>query len=181
MAILTNCAPAGGWNLGCRTTAGVLNVWVGAYNSNQMIFGLTASGEITSITGATVSFYQYTQDTQVASSTFAGAPSVENGTSFFTTTLQFTMFVMEQQMITILNDLMIGRSRAIYLDSNGNYWLLGYTNPVNVITVDGGSGKAYGDLNGVVLTLESLEPNGPRQISAAAALSVIDSTTFLGP
>jgi hypothetical protein len=50
---------------------------------------------------------------------------------------------------------------------------MGYQNPVRVSASTPGTGKAYGDLNGSVVTFMTKEPVPAYLVETAAALSVI--------
>jgi len=171
-----SCVLTTGWPLGCRSIGGIQGVYIGQYQApgaSAMTIGLTANGSISSFTGATVSFYSFVQDAEVGSLVAAPQVSTENGTYFEEITLEFSMFGFTQEMKNTLNSLGQGRWRVIVLTQDGNYYLLGYNNPVNISGGNYGFGKAYGDLNGAMITMTSKEQMGLRQVSTAAALSVI--------
>ena len=50
---------------------------------------------------------------------------------------------------------------------------MGYQNPVRVSASTPNLGKAYGDLNGAVITFMTKEPTPAYEVSSTAALSVI--------
>lgn len=171
-----SCVLTNGWPLNCRSIAGIQAVYIGTWQEpgpNSMTFGLTASGEITSFTGATVSFFKFTQDSEVGSYTEVPNVSIDNGTYFIEGTLEFTLYNYQQTLKNIVNILGQGRSRVIFLTEDGNYFLLGFQNPVNISGGNFGVGKAYGELNGAMITMTSKEQLGAVQVSSAAAASVI--------
>ncbi len=170
-----SCVLSAGWPLNCRSIGGIQAVYIGQWQApgQSMTFGLTGSGEITSFTGATVSFYTFAQDLEVGSLVAAPQVSVENGTYFEEITLEFSIFNFTQEMQNALNTLGQGRWRVIVLTQDGNYFLLGYHNPVNISGGNYGFGKAYGDLNGATITMTSKEQSGLVQVTSAAALSLI--------
>jgi hypothetical protein len=59
------------------------------------------------------------------------------------------------------------RVMIIYKDGNGLYWLLGETNGLDITSIDGGTGKAYNDLNGYTITFAGREPVSARQVTGS--------------
>ncbi len=170
-----SCILTAGWPLTCRSIGGIQAVYIGAYQApgQSMTMGLTASGEITSFSGATVSFYTFAQDLETGSLVSAPQVSTENGTYFEEITVEFSIFNFSQEMQNILNTLGQSRWRVMVLTQDGSYYLIGYTNPVNISGGNYGFGKAYGDMNGAMITMTSKEQYGLRKVSSSAALSLI--------
>lgn len=170
------CVLTSGISLPCRTTAGVSStgVFVGSWqcSGSQMTIGLTANGSITSFTGATVSFYQICQDAEVASLAQTGTVTIENGTAFQEYTLIFNVFNVTQENQNTINTLMNGRWRVIVLGNDGNYYFLGYDNPVNVTTITGGINKAMGDLNGYSITMSFKSAVGIKTVTSGAFATI---------
>lgn len=167
------CVLTSGYTIPCRNTAGVQKLYIGTYNSNNLTYGATANGQITSFTGATVSFYGFELKSETGSVVEAGAGSDANGTYFVTTTIEMPIQTMTQDLSNQITLLGQGRWRIIALDQNGGYWLLGKVNPVTVTSTTGGLGKAFGDLNGATITFTAKEPIHMTSVSTAAALTVI--------
>ena len=170
-----SCVLTYGYNIPCKATGGVQAVWIGTweagltYTYDSSAPGITSSyGTITAFGGATSSFSKFEQNLETASLAEAGAFSVENGSAFYTQTCEITLYQMTQAMSEQINILGKGRWRVIILDQNGNYWLMGKQNPVNVSAATPGLGKAYGDLNGAIVTFEGKEPAPITQVSSAA-------------
>ena len=170
-----SCILNSGWPLTCRSIGGIQAVYIGAYQApgQSMTMGLTASGEIISFSGATVSFYTFAQDLETGSLVASPNVTVENGTSFQEITLEFSMFNFSPEMQNILNTLGQSRWRVMVLTQDGSYYLLGYTNPVNISGGNYGFGKAFGDMNGAMITMTSKEQYGLREVSSTAAISLI--------
>ena len=175
-----SCPITYGYSVPCRSTGGISVVYIGQYNSGLTITkdssptGITSSaGIINSFGGATSSFYKFEAQIETASLVEAGEFSVENGTAFYTQTAEITLQGLSQALVEQISILGKGRWRIIVLDQTGQYWLMGETNPVYVSGSTPGLGKAYGDLNGAVITFEVKEPNPIRQVLPAAALSLI--------
>lgn len=175
---MATCLLTSGQTLACRTVAGVgsAGVFIGQWQcpgASSMTIGMTANGSISSFTGATVSFYQFCQDLEIASLSETGVVSIENGTAYNEITLTFNVFNFNQAQQNLFTTLMNGRWRVIVSDNNGNYFFMGLSNPVSVTDSSGGINKMLGDLNGVTFTMTGKEALGIQQVSQAAANSVI--------
>jgi hypothetical protein len=176
---MANCPIAYGYTIPCKASGGIQSVWIGTYNSGLLYTvdssapGITSSyNTITGFSGSTSSFYKFEAQLETASVVEAGGFSNENGTAFYTQTVEITLHNMSQALVEQINILGKGRWRIIVLDQNGLYWLVGKQNPVNVSASTPGLGKAYGDLNGSVITFIGKEPEPIRQVSSAALASL---------
>jgi hypothetical protein len=169
-----SCVLTGGYTLGCRDNiGGVQTVYIGEYNGDDLTYSFTASNVIDAFGGATVSFYTFEQEIETGSYTENGVFSTENGTSFYEETLSITLHRLDA---TLRNQILLlgqGKWRVIVKDQRGVYHLMGKQNPVRVSASTPGVGKAYGDLNGAVITFLGKEPEPAHIVSTAAALSVI--------
>lgn len=177
-----SCLITEGYSIACKGIAGVQAVFIGEWNGTAMdMTPGTGSeiGQIIGFTGATVSFYEFQQTIETGSLTEAGNFNVQNGTAFYEQTVEITVHNTDgkSNLVTPLleqvNVLGRGRWRILVLDVNGNYFLVGKQNPVQVSGVAGGLGKAYGDLNGFTITFTGKEYDVLTQVTSAAALSVI--------
>lgn len=171
-----SCLITEGYSIACKGIAGVQAVFIGEWNGNDIGYtigtGATA-GQITAFTGATVSFYEFQQTIETGSLTEAGNFNVQNGTAFYEQTVEITVHNTNATLLEQVNVLGRGRWRILVLDVNGNYFLVGKQNPVQVSAVAGGLGKAYGDLNGFTITFTGKEFDVLTQVTSTAALSVI--------
>jgi hypothetical protein len=159
--------------LACRDNiGGIQRVFIGCYDSD-VVFGLTASNEIISSSGATVSYYKFEQEIETGSFIQNGQFSTENGTSFYEQVLEITLHKMDTVMRNRISTLGQGKWRVIVLDQRGTYWMMGFQNPVRVSAATPNLGKAYGDLNGAVMTFTGKEPEPAFVIAPALALTLI--------
>ena len=88
-------------------------------------------------------------------------------------TLTITLHKLEAALRNKILVLGQGKWRVIVKDQRGTYHLMGYQNPVRVSASTPGVGKAYGDMNGSVITFVGKEPVPAYEVSSAAALKVI--------
>jgi hypothetical protein len=168
------CVLTNGYTLGCRDNiGGIQEVYIGEFNGDALGYTLGTFSVITGFTGATVSFYTFEQDAQVGSYTENGVFSTENGTSFYEQTCMITLHKLEAELRNKLLILGQGKWRVIIKDQRGKFWLMGKQNPVRVSASTPQLGKAYGDLNGAVVTFLGAEPEIAYEVEAAAALQVI--------
>lgn len=169
-----SCVLTNGYTLGCRDNiGGIQEVYIGEYNADALSYSFTASNVISAFGGATVSFYTFEQEIETGSYTENGVFSTENGTAFYEMTLSITLHKLDA---TLRNQILLlgqGKWRIIIKDQRGVYHLMGYQNPVRVSASTPGLGKAYGDLNGAVITFMGKEPEPAYIVQSAAALSVI--------
>lgn len=168
------CILSNGFTLGCRdNTGGIQEVYIMEYNGDALTYTYGTDNIIGTFSGATVSAYTFEQDNEVASFTENGQFSVENGTSFYEQTLTITLPKMDASLRNKILILGQGKWRLIIKDQRGKYWLMGKQNPVRVSASTPGLGKAYGDLNGAVITFMGKEPESAHEVSSSAALTLI--------
>lgn len=170
----TTCVLTSGYSLGCRDNiGGVQEVYIGEWNSSSMTYVLGTDNIIGTFSGATVSFYTFQQEIETASYTENGQFSIENGTSFYEQTLTITLHKIEAALRNKILLLGQGKWRVIIKDQRGKYHLMGFQNPVRVSASTPNLGKAYGDLNGAVITFMTKESTPAYEVAASAALQVI--------
>jgi len=179
----TGCLLSSGYTVPCKGIAGVQAVYIASYNDGAIGYTIgTASGnlnQITAFTGVTASggslFYKFEQPIETGSLMETGNYNEQNGTAYYDQVVEITVHNVNQTINDVINNLGRGRWRIIVLDSNGNYFLVGKTNPVSVTALTGGLGKAYADLNGYTITFTGKEYDVLTQVTSAAAAAVITS------
>ena len=168
-----SCLLTSGYSLGCKSQAGVQKVFIGSWNDTSTTFTTDGSGQITAITGGTVSFYTFQQTIETASFTAPAEINNENNAIQYNQTLAITVTGMTATLINQIKTLGQGVWRVIILDKNGNYFMMGFHGPAQVSALESSLGKAGTDLNGATLTFTAKEDSPIVQVSSAAALSVI--------
>lgn len=173
-----SCLLTSGYPVPCFSNiAGVQAIYLGAYNyASPMTFVLGTSsniGSITSFTGVTTSFYTFANPLETADFNQAYSINVQNGTTFYTSTIDFTLVQMNNVTNAIVNTIGQGIFRAIVLDQNGIYWYVGAQNGLRPSAITPGVGKASGDLNGAIVTLTGMEPIASYPVLTSAALALI--------
>src|ERR1035437_1953447 len=170
------CVLTTGYALGCRSQAGVQQVYIGLWNGTAM--GYIYSDAPTNMTigtfsGTTVSFHTFQQTTETANFTSAAEINNENNAIQYAQTLEITVTNMTPALVNQIKVLGQGAWRIIILDKQGNYWLMGYSGPVQVSALSSGLGKSGTDLNGSTITFTSKETQTLVGVDSAAALAYI--------
>jgi hypothetical protein len=169
-----SCALTQGYTLGCRDSVGGIkevrfiefaNVTGIAVTSGNVVSGITTSGS--------TKFWKYDLTKQTSQFTETVTPSMENGTIFYQQDLQV---ILNKMTAALRNELrLLGQNRLIasVTDRNGNYWMLGSRNGLELSAGTGQSGTAFGDRNGFDVTFTGMEeqPMFSVQASIIAALT----------
>lgn len=163
----TNCILTSGIPLGCLdSTGGIKNVYVANYTGSTS-FAESADATITGITSSET-FYTFKFRNQTSNFTEEGTHSVENGTNFWTQTVDMTFHKLETAKRNAMLLLAKADTHVIVQTQNDDYWLVGKVNGANLLSSTSAAGLAYGDLNGYTVSLVGTEPEMAQEISAAA-------------
>ena len=117
-----------------------------------------AAGVVTAITkaaGKKLFKYDLAKETSQFTETFTS--SVANGTFFYAQELSI---VLNKLQTNVRNEILLlaqNNLLAIAEDKNGNYWLLGRLNGLDVTGGNAASGTASGDRSGYTITLTAQE------------------------
>jgi hypothetical protein len=167
------CNLTSGYSLGCRDSlGGIQKVFIGTWDADTT-YGFTGSCDTINSFSPTASFFTFEQELETASFIQTGQFSTENGTSFYEQTLEITLQKLDacnREQIKVLGQ---GVWRILILDQRGQYWLMGKQNPVRVSASTPQLGKAFGDLNGAVITFMGKEPEPAYNVTSTAAATII--------
>lgn len=152
------CLLTQGFTIDCiNSVGGVKTLYIADFNDLVTAPTITA-GAVTAMTLATgKKFWTYKLEKQNASATQSLKKSVENGTVYYEAKYDFNikkMAVASQNELTLLAQ---NRLLVIHLDNNGKYWLFGVNAGCDLLTNEGTSGKAFGDLNGYTASITGME------------------------
>jgi len=137
------------------------------------------AGEITVLDGLTTEWFQYdlkgnsSLETSITSSR-------ENGTTFYTQTLNITLPVLDKATQEEIKLLAVNRPHIAIEDYNGNYFLVGLQHGADVTGGTIVSGAAMGDLSGFTLTMEAQEI-APAQFVLASVITAKISAVQIDP
>jgi hypothetical protein len=148
------CLLTSGRALPCKSSVGGLKA---VYFADYGTLGTTtiAAGEITAISG-TPDFFKFDIKGNSSLETTINS-SRENGTTFYTQTLNLTLPVLDKATQEQIKLLATARPHVAIEDYNGNFFLVGLEHGAEV---NGGSivsGSGMSELSGFTLTLEGQE------------------------
>lgn len=161
------CALTQGFVLDCKeSVGGIKSVRFVEFDNVASI--AYAAGVATLTMVASKKFWKYAQVRETSSFTETITANVQNGTIFY-----------QQELTAILNKLaaatrneilLLAKNRlmAIVEDMNGNYWLLGAKNGLDITGGNSATGTASGDRNGYTLTFQAMEADPMWSVSSAA-------------
>lgn len=136
------------------------------------VVGVT--GYITSLVGATGTFYEYAvpKDTSSFNETFT--VSNTNSSVFYQQDVVANLPKLSSEKRNQLLLLCKNRDlKVVVEDNNGLYWLVGQTRGAVVSAGTSSTGTAVGDLNGYTVTVQAQEPAMAIQLASLTALTGI--------
>lgn len=173
---MASCYISDGYTLDCRnaSTGGVKSVWV-LGDSGNTISGVTygVTGEVTGLSGSGT-WYKFELVRQSSSFTEDLQVNTTNQSVVFQPTVAIALPKLDQALRNLWFDLI--KQNAFYmilLDNNDRYWLLGVENGLYASAGQMLSGLAYGDANGINLTVIGGEPNPTVQMDVTTTLGAL--------
>ena len=137
-----------------------------------------AQNEITGLTGATGTFYQYELPKDTATFTETFNISNTNGTAFYDQALTINLQKLSEEKRNQL--LLLSRNRdikVIFQDNNDNYWLVGKDRGGVISAGTSVTGTAPGDANQYSITISAQEPDMAYEITSLSVISGISIVT----
>jgi len=151
------CLLSTGYSLGCRDNiGGVQEVYIANFSATQT-YTLDGDNNITGV-AASGTYYTFEQEMESAEFQQPGTLSTENGTVFFEQNLTLMFHKNDAALRNQLLLLAQGNLSVIVRDQRNEYWLMGYQNGVRATEASMATGKSFGDMNGVTVTLQGKEP-----------------------
>ena len=105
----------------------------------------------------------------------------DNGSHFFTNSVNCTFARIDNSKRISLEAVGSGECSMIIVDSNNQTWLIGSENPVSLTTLTSSTGTAIGDSNQYSVTLSADEAHMPLLIEADQAQTIINTLTGVTP
>ncbi len=171
------CLLTSGRALPCKSSVGGLKA---VYFADYGTLGdaTIVAGEITAVAG-TPDFFKY--DIKGSSSLeTAITSSRENGTTFYTQTLNLTLTTLDKATQEEIKLLAASRPVVSVEDYNGNFFMLGLSHGCEVTGGTIVSGAAMGDLSGFTLTLEAMETS-PAYFVTSTVVTANESSSQIDP
>ena len=161
------CALTQGFVLDCKeSVGGIKSVRFVEFDNVASI--AYAAGVATLTMVASKKFWKYAQVRETSSFTETITANVQNGTIFYQQEL--TVILNKLAAATRNEILLLAKNRlmAIVEDMNGNFWLLGAKNGLDITGGNSATGTASGDRNGYTLTFVAQEADPMWSVSSAA-------------
>ena len=165
------CPLTAGYILDCKESlGGVKSVRFVEFDNVASI--AYAAGVATLTMVASKKFWKYNQVRETSSFTETITANVQNGTIFYQQ--EVTVIINKLAAATRNEILLLAKNRlmAIVEDMNGNFWLLGAKNGLDITSGNSATGTASGDRNGYTLTFQAMEAD-PMWSVAAGAITAI--------
>jgi len=171
------CLLTSGRALPCKSSVGGLKA---VYFADYGTLGTAtiASGEITAIAG-TPDFFKFDIKGNSSLETTINS-SRENGTTFYTQTLNLTLPVLDKATQEEIKLLATARPHVAIEDYNGNFFMVGLEHGAEVTGGTIVSGAAMGDLSGFTLTLEGQETD-PAFFVTSTVITSNESSSQIDP
>jgi alpha-tubulin suppressor-like RCC1 family protein len=152
------CVTTAGLALDCRdSVGGIETLYIAAADAivatgtNGAVALTSISLDGTAVTSLATDFSEYELLKQTGNVSEAGTFSYENGTMFYTQTLNAIFNKLESEKLNEAFNLAKGKVCVIAKDNNGKYFLIGNDNGAFVSAHTAESGTAYGDRNGITI------------------------------
>jgi len=171
------CLLTSGRALPCKSSVGGLKA---VYFADYGTLGdaTIVAGEITTFSG-TPDFFKFDIKGNSSLETTINS-SRENGTTFYTQTLNLTLTTLDKGTQEEIKLLAASRPHIAVEDYNGNFFLVGLENGAEVTGGSITSGAAMADLSGFTLTMEGQE-TAPAYFVTASIITAAASATQIDP
>ena len=169
------CTIIEGRQIDCRdSVGGVAEIYIAEYTNVNQAAIIASSGSITAMNCLPGKKF-YTFQVEKGNAQFDEKPivSVDNGTNYTEQTLTFNMKKLSAAMRNDLMTISQNRLLVIVKDNNGLFRLAGQVGGLDLSDATASTGKAFGDLNGVTLTLKGMEPVMANYISSAIVTTLL--------
>ena len=151
------CNLTQGRTIDCRNnTGGIEEILIA--NFDDITITSVAAGVLTGLTqAAATNFYIYNLEKENASLVETHTGSLENGTNFYDSVLDFStknLTASESEELTLIDQ---ARLFVIVKTNNGKYWTVGAYFAADKLTGTSISGMAFGDMSGYTYSITAKE------------------------
>ena len=155
------CTLNTGRKLPCKSAfGGIKTVWFGDFGGITGVTVDSSTKQVTTISGTQPDWYQFDVKGNSSLETTVTS-SRENGTTFYTQTLNLTLTYLDAKTQAELQDIAVARPYVVVEDYYGNQFLCGLENGMEFVSGTVVSGAAAGDLSGFTLVMEGQEELAP--------------------
>jgi hypothetical protein len=153
------CELSTGFNLDCKDGVGGVKQIILADYLSLNDFTFNVSEEVTAISGyVQADLFSYYLPTQTASFEETINFNRDNGTVFYTQTVNVMLHKLSASKRLELQSVAQARVIVFVLDANDNWWAVGYENGADLSTATSATGTALGDMNGYTLAFTHETP-----------------------
>lgn len=169
------CALTTGRKIPCKSAfAGIKKVYFADFGGLTAVVVDSTSKLVTTLTGTVPGWTVW--DIKGSSSLETTVTSSrENGTTFYTQTLNLTLTFLDAKTQAELQLIASARPYCAVEDYYGNTFLCGFENGMELTGGSVVSGSAPGDLSGFTITMEGMEETAPYFLSSPALLTPLDA------
>lgn len=165
------CALTQGRAIDCRnSTGGISEILIA--NFGDITIDTVASGVLTGLTqAAATSFYRYSLEKENGSLIETHTGSLENGTNFYDSVLDFNtknLTAAENEELTLLDQAQLF---VIVKDMNEKYWTVGAYYAADKLSGTSVTGAAMGDHNGFTYSISSKEAKRMLEVDAGTVIA----------
>ena len=161
------CALTTGRSIPCKSAfGGIKTVYMADF---PVVATIDADQAISGFTGTPVWFQFDLKGTSSLETTITS--SRDNGTTFYTQTLNMTLTYLDNATKNELQLIAVARPVIVVEDYYGNQFLCGYENGMEVTGGTIVTGSAAGDLSGFTLTMEGMEETAPYFVDAGVVVA----------
>ena len=151
------CNLTQGRTIDCRSnTGGIEEILIA--NFDDITIDTVAAGVLTGLTqAAATNFYIYNMEKENASLVETHTGSLENGTNFYDSVLDFStknLTASESEELTLIDQ---ARLFVIVKTNNGKWWTVGAYFAADKLTGTSISGMAFGDMSGYTYSITAKE------------------------
>jgi hypothetical protein len=157
------CALTTGRKVPCKSAfGGIKTVYMADF---PVVATINADQTIDAFTGSPVNWFEFDLKGNSSLETTITS-SRDNGTTFYTQTLNMTLTYLDNATKNELQLIAVARPVIVVEDYYGNQFLCGYENGMEVTGGTIVTGAAAGDLSGFTLVMEGLEETAPYFVDA---------------
>ena len=172
-----------GRTLPCKKTVGGLKAVYfadyGTLGTATISSNASTFGQITAFSGTDIDFYKYDINGGASLETTVNS-SKENGTLFYTQTLNLTLLVLDLATQEQIKILAASKPHVAVEDSNGTFFLIGLKNGADTTGGSIVTGASMADAQSFTLTLEAMEVD-PAFFVEASVIPALASATQINP